>query len=312
MPQADLVTFHLLTIWTNVLILITFNLSYYFAVPFISVIFKIAIKNNNKKLFFLKMLKIKSLIIIKKTSFALTTQSYNHAKRNSRNPLITIIKQSIHTSSNRIFLESNKNAPVNFKKSLISILKRGIKTSKKKKKSFIKNVNKTILINTDEKSTHLIYIYLYNIAISILPGGLFAILLVIVYLPIELFLNSLDWCDLFLKELNNFSGQYSPKYSGIDQYNLECIKNCQTWLVDSALESMLNNEFYFKFHPNTTSCQNYKIVYQEGLKIFLEKLDLERFENSDEALRFISFFYQHYFKIADLNKTLIISQNLRK
>jgi hypothetical protein len=46
MPQADLVTFHSLTIWTNVLILITFNLSYYFTVPFISVIFKIAIKNN--------------------------------------------------------------------------------------------------------------------------------------------------------------------------------------------------------------------------------------------------------------------------
>jgi hypothetical protein len=46
MPQADLVTFHSLTIWTNVLILITFNLSYYFAVPFISVIFKIAIKNT--------------------------------------------------------------------------------------------------------------------------------------------------------------------------------------------------------------------------------------------------------------------------
>jgi hypothetical protein len=78
------------------------------------------------------------------------------------------------------------------------------------------------------------------------------------------------------------------------------------------LESMLNNEFYFKFHPNTTSCQNYKIVYQEGLKIFLEKLDLERFENPDEALRFISSFYEHYFKITEFNKDSIISQITKK
>jgi hypothetical protein len=115
-------------------------------------------KNNLKKLFFLQMLLIKSLIIIKKTSFALTTESYNHTnsvinsnytKINSRNPLITIIKRNIHTSSNRIFLESN-NAQVNFKKPLISISKRGIKTSKKKKKSFINNVSKTNLINTDK------------------------------------------------------------------------------------------------------------------------------------------------------------------
>ena len=141
---------------------------------------------------------------------------------------------------------------------------------------------------------------------------MFAILLVIVYLPIGIFLDSLDWCDLFLTGLNDFSGQYSPEYSGIHKYNLEYIKNCQTWLVDSALKSMLNNEFYFKFHPNTTGFQNYKIVYQEGLKIFLEKLDLERFENPDEALRFISAFYEHYFKIIEFNKDLIISKIAKK
>ena len=46
MPQSDLVSFHSLTIWTNILILILFNLSYFFIVPFISTIFKIAIKNS--------------------------------------------------------------------------------------------------------------------------------------------------------------------------------------------------------------------------------------------------------------------------
>ena len=46
MPQADLITFHSLTILTNILILVTFNLSYYFTVPFVSIIFKINIKNT--------------------------------------------------------------------------------------------------------------------------------------------------------------------------------------------------------------------------------------------------------------------------
>jgi hypothetical protein len=86
------------------------------------------------------------------------------------------------------------------------------------------------------------------------------------------------------------------------------MNNYQISLVNSALKSMLNNEFYFKFHPNTTLCQNYKMLYQEGLKIFLEKLDLERFENPDEALRFISAFYEHYFKIIEFNKDSTISQ----
>jgi hypothetical protein len=75
---------------------------------------------------------------------------------------------------------------------------------------------------------------------------------------------------------------------------------------------MLQNEFFFKFYPNTTSFQNYKIVYQEELKIFLEKLDLDRFENPDEALRFITAFYEHYFKIIEFNKDLIISKIAKK
>jgi hypothetical protein len=79
-------------------------------------------------------------------------------------------------------------------------------------------------------------------------------------------------------------------------------------MINYALKSMLQNEFFFEFYPNTISFQNYKILYQEELKIFLEKLDLERFENPDEALRFISAFYEHYFKIIEFNKDSTISQ----
>ena len=62
MPQADLITFHSLTIWTNILILVTFNLSYYFAVPFISIIFKIAIKNTFTFFYLFKNSKINIII----------------------------------------------------------------------------------------------------------------------------------------------------------------------------------------------------------------------------------------------------------
>jgi hypothetical protein len=255
------------------------------------------------------------------TPFALTTESYsdvnylinsNHAKVNSRNPLITIIKRSVHTSSNRIFLESNKNAQFNFKKPLISILKRGIKTSKKKKKSFIKNVDKTILINTDEKNIHPIFLIFYNIFIKgILRGVLFAIPFLILHTIFEEFINSLDWCNFFLETLKYNSTKYynSLNYIGTTQINLETdLKQLQTWLINYGLNSMVNNEFCFKFYPNTISFQNYKILYQEELKIFLEKLDLERFENPDEALRFISAFYEHYFKIIEFNTNSTISQ----
>jgi hypothetical protein len=63
MPQADLVTFHSLTIWTTILLLITSNFAYYFAVPFISVIFKIAIKNTFILFFLIKKMKLNIFLI---------------------------------------------------------------------------------------------------------------------------------------------------------------------------------------------------------------------------------------------------------
>ncbi len=66
MPQADLLTFHSLTLWTNLLILFTLNLSYYFAVPFISVIFKISVKNTFTVFYLFKAIK---KTIIKLVSF---------------------------------------------------------------------------------------------------------------------------------------------------------------------------------------------------------------------------------------------------
>jgi len=110
---------------------------------------------------------------------------------------------------------------------------------------------------------------------------------------------------------NYYPPEYSNTYRTLESY-IKYINSYQTWMVNNALRSMLYNEFYFKFHPNTTSFQNYKIVYQEALQIFLEKLDLERFENPDEALRFISAFYEHYFKIIEFNKDSTISQITKK
>jgi hypothetical protein len=56
----------------------------------------------------------------------------------------------------------------------------------------------------------------------------------------------------------------------------------------------------------------YKIEYQQTLKTFSQMLYWEDFEDKRDGLKFLTTFYEHYFKIADLNKTSIISQNLRK
>jgi hypothetical protein len=77
MPQADLVTFHSLTIWTNILILITFNLSYFFAVPLISVLFKISIKNTFTFIYLFKNIK-KSIVKLLNLNNSLKCNRFNN------------------------------------------------------------------------------------------------------------------------------------------------------------------------------------------------------------------------------------------
>jgi len=235
--------------------------------------------------------------------------------------LVLTTKKSIYTSSNRIFLESNKNIQVNFKKPLISILKRNIKTSKKKKKSFIKNVDKITLINnTNEKSTHPIVLLFYSIFFGIFRGLVLSILVLVplgsFILLIKAFMTELEWCNHFLNTFYFNSTKYYNSLEYIENLRprkpLELIKELQTNMINYSLRSMLQNESVFELCSNINLFQNYKLFYQEELKIFLEKLDLERFENPDEALRFLSAFYEHYFKIIEFNKDSTISQITKK
>jgi hypothetical protein len=63
------------------------------------------------------------------------------------------------------------------------------------------------------------------------------------------------------------------------------------------------NEFLFEFYPNTSSFQNYKFNYQESLQFRLDYIVCyeKDFKNPDEALRFFSAAYEHYFKIVEFN-----------
>jgi len=124
------------------------------------------------------------------------------------------------------------------------------------------------------------------------------------------FLNYLDWFYFFEgKCLFNRNLQINLNRFVLIQMDFENIEHLQTWMVDYALHSMRTNEFLFEFHPNTTSFQNYKINYQKSLKSCLRLVEsLEwRFENPDEALRFISAAYEHYFKIIEFNQDSTIS-----
>jgi hypothetical protein len=79
--------------------------------------------------------------------------------------------------------------------------------------------------------------------------------------------------------------------------NFEDLEHRQTWMIDYALHSMRTNEFLFEFYSNISSFQNYKFNYQELLQFRLDYIACyeEDFKNPDEALRFFSAAYEHYF-----------------
>ena len=87
--------------------------------------------------------------------------------------------------------------------------------------------------------------------------------------------------------------------------NLENRKMYQQFLVDDLLRIIKWNEFCFYINPNSIEFQEAKILYQVKLKFFLEKLNLDVFDDPNEALLFITEFYDHYLKIIELNNEVI-------
>ena len=87
--------------------------------------------------------------------------------------------------------------------------------------------------------------------------------------------------------------------------NLDDRKKYQQILVDEFLRIIEWNEFCFYINTNSIEFQEAKILYQVKLHFFLEKLNLDVFDDSNEALRFITEFYDHYLKIIELNNEVI-------
>jgi hypothetical protein len=88
-------------------------------------------------------------------------------------------------------------------------------------------------------------------------------------------------------------------------------KDYQELLVTLSLRLMQWNEICFYINPNSIEFLEAKILYQVKLNFFLEKLNLDDFDDPNEALLFITEFYDHYLKLIELNNEVInnISMN---
>ena len=91
---------------------------------------------------------------------------------------------------------------------------------------------------------------------------------------------------------------------------LEVRKELQQILVGDLLRMMQWNELCFYVNPNSIEFAESKILYQFKLKIFLDKLNLDVFEDPNLALKCITEFYDHYLKIIELNNDLINNKKL--
>ena len=96
-------------------------------------------------------------------------------------------------------------------------------------------------------------------------------------------------------------------YPGISS---EELKQLQEAVVNISLRSMQWNEICFYINPNSIEFQQAKILYQLKLKIFLENLNLDEFHDPNEALIFITEFYDHYLKLIELNNEVIKNINI--
>jgi hypothetical protein len=247
-----------------------------------------------------------------------------YAKSSSHKSLISMSKRSIHTSSNLIVLKSNKHAKVNFKDQLILISKRSfriesnterLERERSDKVSFDfysgKNIKKRKIINnsllSSKEDTKLNFLnkILTNNTGQLIFTILSWLLLAYIFITLLELFNKIFYLDTsFVEHITTglTRNWHSPELK-------EDFLNISIFL---ALEDIKYNEYSFYIRPDTVEFLQSKIEYQKTLKTFSNTLYWEDFENKREGLKFLTTFYEHYFKVVELNKASIISHNLNK
>ena len=93
-------------------------------------------------------------------------------------------------------------------------------------------------------------------------------------------------------------------------YRLYYLKRIQYFSVLAGLDNMHYNEYCFYRHSNIEAFIQSKMEYQEGLKILSDTLNFHEFLCKEDELKIFTAFYEHYFKIIELNNNLIKNKKL--